>query len=289
MEKISAVIVVKGNPPYLPRTIKSIQDMVNEIVIVDIGMDEKLKNDLLADKKIKIREIKEDVPYVELIRERTKAFASNDNVIFLDPDEVIPPALRDIIVKNIGRYDYMRIPRKNLIFGRWIKHSRWWPDYQIRAFKKNKIKWPTIIHRQPKVQGSEYEIEAKEENAILHYNYRDLDEYMAKATRYAKHEAKEFIEEKRILTFKETMRRALNEFISRYFQAEGYKDGTQGFILAFFQMFYYFLVYFYYLELNNFEQEKNIDTVEFFREGLRQTIHFKKNKTLKERLIKKLL
>src|SRR3989304_6566856 len=123
MEKISVVIVVKGNPPYLSHTLKSVEEMASEIIIVDIGMEEKLRSDLSKNKKIRIREIKENVPYVELIRDKTKSFATHESVVFLDPDEVVPPALKNIIVKNIGQYDYFRIPRKNLIFGRWIKHS----------------------------------------------------------------------------------------------------------------------------------------------------------------------
>lgn len=288
MDKISAIIVVKDNPPYLTKVIKSIESFVDEVVIVDIGIDPTLKKTLEENTLVKIRAIKEPVPYVELIREKTKSYAKNEHILLLDPDEVVPKGLIDTIKNNINEYDYFKIPRKNLIFGRWIKHSRWWPDYQVRFFKKSMVKWPTIIHRQPEVKGKEYKVEAKEENAFLHYNYVNLDEYMAKAVRYAKHEAKEFLESSRPVTLHETVRRGLNEFFSRYFAGEGYKDGAQGFVLACFQMFYYFLVYFYYLEMNGFKQEKNIDTTEFFREGLKQSLHYKKNRTLKDIIIKKI-
>jgi (heptosyl)LPS beta-1,4-glucosyltransferase len=288
MDKISAIIVVKDNPPYLAKTLQSIDKIVDEIVIVDIGMDNELRKTFDGSKKIKVKTIKEPVPYVELIREKTKSFAAHENILFLDPDEIVTPRLAEILVQNVGKYDYFRIPRKNLIFGRFIKHSRWWPDYQVRFFKKNKIKWPTIIHRQPEVKGSELLVEATEDNALLHYNYQNLDEYLGKAQRYAKHEAKEFIDNNKALSLRETVRRSLNEFFSRYFAGEGYKDGGQGFVLACFQMFYYFLVYFYYLEMNGFKQEKNVDTTEFFREGLKQSLHYKKNRTIKDWFIKKI-
>ncbi len=288
MDKISAIIVVKDNPPYLLKTIKSIDLIADEIIIVDIGTDPELLRTLKNNKKIVIKTVKEPVPYVELIREKTKSFASHENILLLDPDEIVSPRLAEILIQNVGKYDYFKIPRKNLIFGRFIKYSRWWPDYQVRFFKKNKIKWPTIIHRQPEVKGKEFLVEATEDNALLHYNYQNLDEYIGKARRYAKHEAKEFTDSKKTLTLQETVTRSLNEFFSRYFAGEGYKDGAQGFILACFQMFYYFLVYFYYLEMNGFKQEKNVDTTEFFRQGLKQSLHYKKSRTIKDWLIKKI-
>ena len=43
MKNISAVIVVKGNPVHLSKVISSIEDLVKEIIIVDIGIDSALK------------------------------------------------------------------------------------------------------------------------------------------------------------------------------------------------------------------------------------------------------
>lgn len=288
MKKISSIIVVKDNPPHLPKTISSIEKFVSEIIIVDIGIDPELKKQLAGNSKVKIKTIKEPVPYVELIREKSKEYAANEYILLLDPDEIVSPGLAKIMIDNMDGFDYFRIPRKNLIFGRWIKHSRWWPDYQVRLFRKSFVKWPTIIHKQPVTKGKEYVVGATEDNALLHYNYENLDEYLSKARRYAKSEAREFVENKIPLTHDETVRRSLNEFFSRYFAGEGYKDGVQGFILACFQMFYYFLVYFYYLEANGYKHEKNIDTTEFFRQGLKQSLHYKKNRSVKEWIVKKI-
>jgi len=289
MENISAVIVVKNNPPHLFKVIDSVDDLVTKVVIVDIGISLDLIKRLKKYKKVKIIKIKEEVPYVELIRDKTKDFADTDYVFFLDPDEIVSPKLKTIIKSHLASYDYFKIPRKNIIFNRWIKYSRWWPDYQIRVFKKDKVFWPKIIHRQPKVQGPGFEVKPKEEFSLIHHNYKDLDEYLEKARRYAKYEAKELYEEKRIYTFSDTIKKSLNEFISRYFAAEGYKDGIQGFILAILQLFYYFLVYFYYLEMKKFKTTEKIDEAEFFRLGLKDVLHWKKQKSIKERLIKKIL
>lgn len=289
MKNISAIIVVKNNPPFILKVIDSVDDLVESIVIVDIGVDDVLREKLKKNKKIKIIKLDRNVPYVELIRENTKDLVNTDYIFFLDPDEIVPPKLKSIIKSQLGLYDYFKIPRKNIIFGRWIKYSRWWPDYQIRVFKKDKVIWPKIIHRQPKTTGIGYNVEIKEENALIHHNYRDIDEYLEKAKRYAKYEAHELYEEKKVFTFKDVVKKSLNEFISRYFAAEGYKDGAQGFILAILQLIYYFLVYFYYLELKKFKVNETIDESEFFKVGLKEVLHWKRKKTLMEKLVKRIL
>lgn len=289
MENISAVIVAKGNPPFLLRVIDSVNDLVKTTVIVDIGLSLELIEKLKKYNKVKIIKLEKEIPYVELIREKTKDFTNTDYVFFLDPDEVVPPKLKTIIKSHLITYDFFKIPRKNIILGRWIKHSRWWPDYQIRVFKKNKVIWPKIIHRQPKVTGRGFEVSAKEEFALIHHNYKDLDEYLDKAKRYAKYEAKELFEEKRVFTFSDAIKKSLNEFISRYFAGFGYKDGSQGLVLAFLQMFYYFLVYFYYLEMKKFKVEEKQDSEEFFRNGLKEVLSWKNQRTLMDKLIKKIL
>ncbi len=289
MDELTAIIVVKNNPPLIFKTISSVEDLAKEIIIVDIGIDINLNKKLLKNKKIRIIKIRKEILYVETIREESKKYAKTKYVFFLDPDEELPNKLKQTIKEKLFQYDYLKIPRKNIIFGKWIQYSRWWPDYQIRVFNKEKVIWPKKIHQQPEVNGQGFEITPKEEFALIHYNYQNLDEYLEKARRYAKIEAKQMIEEKISFDFNQTIKKSLNEFISRYFAFQGYKDGLHGFILSFLQMFYYFLVYFYYLESNQYKTNEKIQPDYFFRQALKETLHWKKNKSLKEKIIKNLL
>ncbi len=272
MNEISAIIVAKDNPPHLFETVMSIQDFVKEIIVADIGIDPLILSKLAKNKKVKIVPIKKKVPYVELIREELKQYASQNYLLFLDPDEVLPEELKKILASQYKKYNYIKIPRKNIIFGKWIQHSRWWPDYQVRLFKKDSVTWPKEIHKQPIVKGNGYTIEPEEHYAILHYNYESIDEFMQKMSRYAKSEANELIS----FSLSEALKKGLSEFISRYFSDEGYKDGVHGFILAFLQMFYYFLVYVYHWESQQYKQENEThkDIYAFFRNGLHETSHW---------------
>ncbi|NTU46135.1 hypothetical protein HGA88_00765 [Candidatus Roizmanbacteria bacterium] len=298
MNNISTVIVVKGSPIHIMETIKSVHAISAEILVADIGIDFLLHKELKRIQKVKILTIKEDVPYVELIREKVKNYAKYNHVLLLDPDEVVPQNLIDIIVEHQD-CDYMVIPRKNIIFGKWIRYSRWYPDYQVRYFNKKNVEWPTRIHAQPQVNGEGITLEPKEEYSLLHYNYESLDEYLSKAMRYAKSEASNLAGSK-TYNLKEASNRGIGEFVSRFFAEHGYKDGMHGFVLSFLQLFYSFLVYFYVWEMKKYPSKGSTEIMDdadwFFSRGMYETQHWllksappkNKGQFLKMKLIQKI-
>jgi (heptosyl)LPS beta-1,4-glucosyltransferase len=274
MKTISIIIVVTGNPPHLFEVIDSVSDMASELLICDNGFDISTEKKLNTYKKVRIVRFEKKVPYVELIREKLKKMAKSEYVFFLDEDEIVSKELSTFLLDASDQYDYFEIPRKNIIFEKWIQHSRWWPDYQIRFFKKDKVVWPTEIHHQPIVSGTKHTI--KDENqALIHYNYDSIDQYLLKAIRYAKAESREYVAANKSFTLKEACQKALSEFMSRYFAFEGYKDGMHGFVLSFMQMMYYFLVFFYYWEEKKYfalsETELLNESTAFFKKGFKES------------------
>ncbi len=290
MKKISIIIVAKDNPPYLSKTINSVKEIADELIIVDIGIGEKTKNLIKEYKIIRLIKIEEEIEYVEIIREKIKAYSRNKYIFFLDPDEVVPEELIKVIKEKVDLYDYFAIPRKNIIFKKWIKNARWWPDYQIRLFKKDKVIWPNKIHQQPKTQGKGYTVKNDEKLAIIHYNYENLDDYLQKMIRYAKVEAEEMKKNKEDWSLNKAIEKALSEFISRFFTFDGYKEGMRGFVLSFLQMFYYFLVYFYFWEEKKYDEvnQKSIiyNVKHFFLNGLYSTNFWLIKKNLLNRVDK---
>jgi hypothetical protein len=66
-----------------------------------------------------------------------------------------------------------------MVSGFWMQHTGWWPDYQLRFFKKSYVSWPKKIHSQPIIKAGfvpNY-LEAQEELAILHHNYKDTKDF----------------------------------------------------------------------------------------------------------------
>lgn len=285
MKNISCSIVVKNNPPHLLETVNSVIDFVSEIVIFDIGLSQDLQEKLVSYQKIKIIKIKKKVPYVELIREEMKRYLKNEWILYLDPDEVFPKEALNILKQELNNYDCFSFPRKNIIFGRFIRYSRFWPDYQTRLFKKDKVFWSKEIHSKPEIKGREYLLPAKEELALVHYNYENLDQWFEKYLRYAKSEADYYFSQNRDFNFLTASKKSLTEFISRFFAGEGYKDGIHGLVLAILQMFYYLVVYFYYWEKKQYqlkEEEKKLpfNLYHFFKRGEEESFYWLKEKKL---------
>ena len=219
----------------MPRAIASVKDLADEIVVVDMESDDGTAE---VAKKLGAKVFNHKrTGYVEPARNFGIEKATNSWVLILDADEEIPIKLAQKIkqiVKN-PKADYFRIPRKNIVFGKWLKHSRWWPDYNIRLFKKGSVTWNEVIHMVPMTAGIGADIEEKEELAIIHHNYDSIEQYIERMNRYTTLHALLRVKEGYKFNWKDLIVKPSNEFLSRYFFGEGYKDGLHGLALSLLQ------------------------------------------------------
>lgn len=260
MSTITTIIAAIGTNPHIEESIQSVLPLSQEVVLINMGIHPNELQKIQSIPNLRIVN-HEPVSHIELLREQSKEYAQTEYILFLDPDEVLPQALVDLLKNQTEEYDLIKIPRKNMIMGKWIEHARWWPDYQVRVFKKDAATWPKEIHKQPKTRGKELILEPKEELAIIHFNYNSLDEYLVKMIRYAKSEATTKFEKKEAYDLASSLKQGTSEFISRYFAADGYKDGMHGFTLSFLQLMYYPLVYFYLWEMKRYEEVDTHTTI----------------------------
>jgi len=241
--KISVVINTLNEERNLPRAIASVKGMADEIVVVDMESEDKTV-EIAKSLGAKVFTHKK-TGYVEPARNYAISKASNPWVLVLDADEEVPLKLAQKITQVLKspKADYYRIPRKNIIFGHWMKHSRWWPDYNIRLFKKNSVSWNEVIHTVPMTQGIGGEIEDKEEYALVHHNYNSVEEYIERMNRYSTLHAALLVNEGYKFSWKDIILKPSNEFLSRYFFGSGYKDGIHGLALSLLQAFSELAVY----------------------------------------------
>lgn len=249
--EISVVINTLNEEENIEAAIKSAKRISDDIVVVDMHSDDKTAK--LA-KKCGARVYKhERTGYVEPARNFAIEKARNDWIFVLDADERIPKSLAKRIERYLanGPADYYAVPRKNIIFGKWIKHSRWWPDYNIRFFKKGKVVWDNNIHSIPITHGKGADMPSVNANyAIKHYHYTSVEQYIERLNRYTTIQAKESEEFK----WQNLIASPVREFNSRYFAGMGYKDGLHGLALAFLQAFSELIV-----ELKVWQKFKFID------------------------------
>ena len=240
--KISAVINTWNEEQNLEDCLKSLH-FCDEIIVVDMASEDKTVE--IAKKYThKVFEIK-NVGFVEPARNLSLSKAVGDWILVVDADERVPRELAQklISITKEDSADFVRLPRKNIVFGQWLKYSRWWPDYNVRFFKKGAVTWQNEIHSVPITQGSGINLDDQEGLSLEHLHYQTIDQYLLRSIRYADQQAKELIQAGYVFDAKDLVSKPIGEFLSRFFAGEGYRDGLHGFIMSALQYFSILLVY----------------------------------------------
>ena len=158
-------------------------------------------------------------------------------ILVLDADEIVTPQLAEEIkeaIKEKTKLGYFLL-RKNIFLGRWIKSCGWWPEYNIRLFRKGVTKWPKGLHDTLKIENGNHVGYLK--NPLIHHSYLSLEEYFYKFNFYTHQLAYEEYEKGiRISRFNFCpyfIFRPLFYFLKKYFLLKGYRDGFRGFFISF--------------------------------------------------------
>jgi len=193
--------------------------------------------------------------------------AKGDWILNLDADERVTEDLQKEIKEKVESeiplgISAFAIPRKNIIFGKWIEHTGWYPDNHIRMFRKGKAKFSEKhVHEQITVDG---EIE-KLNSPLLHESYKTIREFLMKFfVIYAPNEAENILQsDKYQFSASEFLKKPISEFTSRFYLQKGYKDGIHGLVLSLLMAFYHFVVVCYV-----WEQKKFVNTSKDSRDVL---------------------
>lgn len=255
--KISAVICTWNEEKNLPGCLDSL-GFADEVVIVDTESTDGTKK-IAKENADKFFEHK-NLGIVEPVRNFAFGKASGEWILVIDADERIPLSLvREL--KNIvdeDKADYVRIPRSNKIFGHVMKYSRWWPDYNIRFFKKDFVTWQDAIHSIPITNGRGMDLPAEEKMSITHLHYQDVNQYLEHLNRYTTKQAEELISKGYSFSHFDVIEKPISEFISRFFAGQGYRDGFHGLALSLLQSFSELIVYLKIWERQKFIEERDI-------------------------------
>ena len=255
MAKISVVINTLNEEKLLKNCLDSVK-WADEVVVTNMHSDdESAKVAKTAGGKVYL--IKKE-NFVELARNFGISKASGDWVLILDPDEEVPESLakrlREIADK-MEEIDFVRIPRKNLIFGKWMKASMWWPDYNIRFFRKGKVSWEGVgIHQPPQTEGLGIDLEQKETWAILHHHYESLSQYIERLSRYTAVQAKDLVKMNYKFSWQDLITKPTGEFLGRFFANRGFEDGVHGLALSLLQAFSFLIMYLRVWEIEKFKE-----------------------------------
>lgn len=111
-------------------------------------------------------------------------------LLFLDADEYVTPGLQREIQAAIqrDRFDGYYIPRRNIFLGRDLRHVWWYPDYQLRLFRKASGRFEDrLVHEHVLLDGPSGFLR----HPLMHENLKGVDAFMRRHERYAALEAQE--------------------------------------------------------------------------------------------------
>lgn len=252
---LSVVISAYNEEKKLGTCLSSVANLADEIIVIDnSSTDETAK----IAKSLKATVYKrENNLMLNINKNYGFEKAKGSWILNLDADEEVTEELKDEIQRILelevsqAKKGYW-IPRKNIIFGKWIQHGIWWPDKQLRLFQKGSGKFQCKhIHEYIDVDGEMGELT----NPYIHHNYDSISQYFLKLERCTTSEAFALKEAQYQLSWFDAVRFPLSDFMKTYFAESGYKDGLHGLVLSLFQAFYSFVVFTKLWEMEQFSQK----------------------------------
>lgn len=255
MSKLSIVISAYNEENKIEACLKS-AGFADEIIVVNNSSTDKTEE--IARKYTKNIYKQENNPLaIDLQKNFGFSKATGDWILSLDADEEVSKELADEIKKALENPQSKNIngfwiPRKNYIFGKWIEHSGWYPDLQLRLFRKGKGKYTNEhVHEDLGIEGEAITLK----NHLIHQNYGTIRDFINKTVNtYAVNEAEEKLRKGYSFSHLDVIRFPLGEFLSRFFARKGYKDGFHGLMLALLMSFYHLIVFAFIWEKRGFKE-----------------------------------
>lgn len=233
--KPSIIVIAKNEAGIIQDCLESIKDLASEIILVDSGS---IDNTVKIAKSFGAKIITTTGDYSQLRNAGLKA-ATGDWVFYIDADERISPELAQEIkgvVNHKLRATSYKLSRKNIVFGRWIKHGDYWPDPVHRLFKKGALTgWTGRLHESPQVIGKMGYLK----QPLTHYTVRSITAALEKSRDWSTIEAQLLFEAKvSPVTWWKIIKAFKLEFFRQLILRAGFLDGMPGLILAYIRAYH---------------------------------------------------
>lgn len=259
--QISVAIATHNEEKNITRSLASVYNWVDEIIIVDgQSTDATVKIVKRFDQKNKIKIFTENnMRMFHQNKQKAIEKCVGKWILQLDADEVISPQLKNEILSIIGlnrrkkpKAIAYHIPRLNFFFGKPLTKGGQYPDYTIRLYINGSTQFPCkTIHEQVRVIDQKTPL-GKLFHPILHYSYPDFETYLRKWIQYASLEANILIQQGVQPSFwnmkKYFLVLPIWWFFKTYIRHKGFQDGFAGFIFALFSSIRYWITYVFFAE-----------------------------------------
>ena len=250
--KISASIIVYNEQENIAELCETVA-WADEIVIVDSDSTDRTVE---IAKRYTDKVFNRDFRGYKDKHEYADSMTSGDWIFWIDADERVTPELKNSIdaLRNKKEKELpagFRIARKTWYAGRWIRHGGWYPDYQMRLYRKADSYWDGVAPHQTARVSSRVETLDGE---LLHYTKRDLSEHHRVTDAYATLAAEHLVNTGAVAGVGKIFFSSVAAFLRTYIFKQGFRDGMPGLIIAMFTAYGVFLKYAKVWERNNVKE-----------------------------------
>jgi glycosyltransferase involved in cell wall biosynthesis len=240
--KITATIITFNEEENIRAACESV-GWANEILVVDSESTDRTR-ELAAECGARV--ISRPWPGFAAQKQFAVDEARHDWIFSLDADERVSEELRHSIedllyTKEAQLADGYRIARRSFYMNRWIRGGGWYPDYQLRLYRKARGRWQgAYVHESVKMD--ETARVGTLTGDIHHYSVRDAAQHHRMiGERYAPLSARQMYEAGRRTTSFRIMTAGAAAFLRSYLLKGGFRDGLAGYSIARFAAHHAFL------------------------------------------------
>jgi len=240
MPKVSACIISFNEEKKIEACLKSLVDVVDEIIVLD---------SCSSDKTVEIAAKYTDKIYTQKflghIEQKNLAVskASNDWILSLDCDERLSETLKNTIIDlipKIEQYDAYKMARKTYYVYRWLNHC-WYPDRKIRLFNRKKAQWGGVNpHDKVVVEGDNILVVNGD---ILHYSFDSVSAHIQTLDKFTEIGAEEILRRRKPVNLLSPFTHALWTFIRMYILRRGFLDGLAGLVASVLSFMHVYIKY----------------------------------------------
>lgn len=235
--RVTAIVLTKDEEQNLARCLKSLL-WCDEVFVVD---DYSEDNTISIAKKFGVKIHKRNLVN-DFAAQRNFGLekALNDWVLFVDADEVVPFSLQDEILKVIAdtNKNAFFLQRRDILWGRTMKHGEIGSMQLIRLARKDAGKWEGKVHERWVVHDQV----GKLQFGLMHYPHQSIGQFVDDVNYYTDLRSEELFHQKKQVSLLDIVLYPKFKFIQNYFVKLGFLDGIPGFIVAVIMSFHSFLV-----------------------------------------------
>ena len=242
---MSVVVIAKNEEEAIGDCLKSVA-WAKEAIVVDDGSSDRTVE---IARSLGARVVSKKMEVEGRHRNEAYALTAQEWILSLDADERVSPELQkeiETILREGTDNNGFDIPLKNYIGDHWVRYGGWYPARKLRLFRKGHFRYEEVgVHPRGFLDGKKGQFDGD----IIHKGYPTFEHFLQSLNRQTTLEAEKWFDEKRKVGPFLLFIKASTRFYKRYIQRQGFRDGTVGFVVAFFDSLYQILSYVKYWEL----------------------------------------